>query len=277
VVEEDRVFDLSSAARQEPTFTSVVSLVRGGVEALRKAREIVGFGRANHALWRALEGLEHAPLVSRESRLFAVGLNYADHAAENNLPPPDLPIIFGKLASGITPHGQGIPLPPGTDQVDYEAEFAFMVGCRARRVEEAAAAICIAGYTIMNDVTARDFQIKDGQWFRGKNCDGFAPLGPWLVTADEIPQPDNLEITLTLNGHIRQHSNTKDQFFKPAALIAFLSQTLTLEPGDIISTGTPSGIGFHAKPQVFLRSGDIVEIAIEQIGVLRNSVFRPGE
>lgn len=277
VVEDGRVFDLSSAVPQEPIFASVVSLVRGGVEALRRAQEIIGVCRANPARWRSLEGLEHAPLVPRECRIFAVGLNYADHAAENNLPPPDFPIIFGKLASGITPHGQRIPLPLCTDQVDYEAEFAFMIGRRAHRVEEAEAVLCIAGYTIMNDVTARDLQIKDGQWFRGKNCDGFAPLGPWLVTADEIPNPDNLEIMLTLNGCVRQHSNTKDQFFKPAALIAFLSQTLTLEPGDIISTGTPGGIGFYAKPPVFLCSGDAVEIEIEHIGILRNTVIRPEE
>ena len=132
----------------------------------------------------------------------------------------------------------------------------------------------IAGFTIMNDVTARDLQFQDKQWFRGKNCDGFAPLGPWLVTADQVSNPDDLAITLRLNGQVRQRSSTSQLFFKPAELLSFLSQTLTLEPGDVISTGTPGGIGYYADPRVFLKDGDVVEVEVEGIGVLRNTVVK---
>lgn len=275
--EGERVFDLSAAALADEALASVVSLLRAGAEGCRRAQQVLARGRSNAAQWRPLKGVLHAPLLSRDCRIFAVGLNYADHAAENNLPPPESPIIFGKLASGITPCGEPIPLPRCTDQVDYEAEFVCVIGRRARRVSETQAAACIAGYTIMNDVTARDLQIKDQQWFRGKNCDGFAPMGPWLVTADEVGDPHNLEITLRLNGTVRQHSNTSQLFFKPPALIAFLSQTLTLEPGDAISTGTPGGVGFCAKPPVFLRPGDVVEVEVENVGTLRNTVIQSKE
>jgi 2-keto-4-pentenoate hydratase/2-oxohepta-3-ene-1,7-dioic acid hydratase in catechol pathway len=204
--------------------------------------------------------------------LFCVGLNYADHAAENNLHPPETPIFFTKLASVVIPHGTPIPLPHGPDQVDYEAEMAVVIGQRADRVSPEQAHACIAGYTIINDVSARDLQRNDKQWFRGKNCNGFGPLGPWLVTADEIGDPGNLAISLRLNGEVRQHSNTRNLIFPPAALISILSQTLVLEPGDLISTGTPAGVGFHMKPQIFLKAGDRVVIEVEGIGVLENGV-----
>ncbi len=275
--EGGRVYDLSAAVPDDEALASVVSLLRAGPEGRRRAQQVLARGRSDLGRWYPLNGLVHAPLLTRDCRIFAVGLNYADHAAENNLPPPESPIIFGKLASGITPHGEPIPLPRCTDQVDYEAEFACVIGRRARQVSETEAAVCIGGYTIMNDVTARDLQIKDQQWFRGKNCDGFAPMGPWLVTADEVPDPNNLEITLRLNGTVRQHSNTGQLFFKPPALIAFLSQTLTLEPGDAISTGTPGGVGFYAKPPVFLRAGDVVEVEVQSLGTLRNTVIQSKE
>jgi len=219
-----------------------------------------------------LADVRHAPLVDRDCQVFCVGLNYADHAAENKLPPPETPIFFTKLASVVIPHLADIPLPAGQHQVDYEAEMAVVIGRRADRVSVAEAAECVAGYTIMNDVSARDLQRNDKQWFRGKNCNGFGPMGPWLMTADEIFDPHNMEITLRLNGEVRQHSNTRNLIFPPEALISILSQTLVLEPGDAISTGTPAGVGFHLNPQIFLRAGDRVEIAVEGIGILENGV-----
>jgi 2-keto-4-pentenoate hydratase/2-oxohepta-3-ene-1,7-dioic acid hydratase in catechol pathway len=271
-VQGERVLDLS-AALQRPEFRQLSALMRAGEEALKVVRE---YSARNLIVEKSLPltSLRHAPLLDSAARIFAVGLNYADHAAENDLSPPESPIIFSKLPSNITPHEQPISLPSISHQVDYEAELAFVLGTSASRVTEAEAADCIAGYTIMNDVTARDLQIQDGQWFRGKNCDGFSAIGPWLVTADEIPHPGNLDITLRLNGHSKQHSNSRHLFFKPAKLVSFLSQTLTLAPGDAFTTGTPSGIGYHQKPQVFLKHGDVVEVEVDGIGVLRNYFVR---
>jgi acylpyruvate hydrolase len=260
-VEGDRVYDLTRAG-----FASLGALLRGGDAALTKARELL----KTPAQSVPLADVKHAPLVERDARVFCVGLNYADHAAENNLPPPSSPIFFAKLASVVIPHKAGIAIPKTSQQVDYEAEFALVIGRRADCVSEAEALACIAGYTIMNDVSARDFQFKDKQWFRGKNCNGFGPMGPWMVTADSVPDPLALDISLRLNGETLQHSNTKNLVFSPAALVSTLSQSLVLEPGDVISTGTPAGIGFHRKPQVFLKPGDRMEIEVSGIGILEN-------
>ena len=260
-VEGDRVYDLTRAG-----FASLGALLRGGDAALTKARELL----KTPAQSLPLADVKHAPLVERDARVFCVGLNYADHAAENNLPPPSSPIFFAKLASVVIPHKAGIAIPKTSQQVDYEAEFALVIGRRADCVSEAEALACIAGYTIMNDVSARDFQFKDKQWFRGKNCNGFGPMGPWMVTADSVPDPLALDISLRLNGETLQHSNTRNLVFSPAALVSTLSQSLVLEPGDVISTGTPAGIGFHRKPQVFLKPGDRMEIEVSGIGILEN-------
>jgi 2-keto-4-pentenoate hydratase/2-oxohepta-3-ene-1,7-dioic acid hydratase in catechol pathway len=260
-VEGDRVYNLTSAG-----FATLGALLRGGDAALAKARELL----KTPAQSVPLADVKHAPLVERDARVFCVGLNYADHAAENNLPPPSSPIFFSKLAAVVIPNKAGIPIPKSSQQVDYEAEFALVIGRRADCVNEADALACIAGYTIMNDVSARDFQFKDKQWFRGKNCNGFGPMGPWMVTADSVPDPLALYISLRLNGETLQHSNTRNLVFSPAALVSTLSQSLVLEPGDVISTGTPAGIGFHRKPQVFLKPGDRMEIEVSGIRILEN-------
>jgi 2-keto-4-pentenoate hydratase/2-oxohepta-3-ene-1,7-dioic acid hydratase in catechol pathway len=272
LVEGSEVIDLTVLAGGRPPFTSVTAWLRGGTTA-RQETEILLNGRRSHrGHGIPLSMLRHAPLIDRESRIFCVGLNYADHAAENNLPPPESPIFFAKLASVVIPHLAPIPLPATSSMVDYEAEFAVVIGRKSYRTSEQEAGASIAGYTLMNDVSARDFQRADKQWFRGKNCDGFGPLGPWLVTADEIRDPANLEITLRLNGKVMQHSNTQQLVFKPAALLSRLSHSLTLEPGDVISTGTPGGIGAKKVPPVFLKEGDRVEVEVAGIGVLENPV-----
>lgn len=273
IVENGRVFVPSCLRPKEQYWASVVAFIRGGQDAHRVAEAILDQSRNDLSCWRRLETLHHAPLVDKTCRIFCVGLNYADHAAENHLSPPKTPVFFCKLSSVVTPHEEPVPLPSVSTRVDYEAEFAFMMGRMACRVDKAEARQTIAGFTILNDVTARDMQAQDGQWFRGKNCDGFAPLGPWLVTADEIPDTSNLAIKLRLNGSVMQDSSTRQMYFDPAALVEFLSASLTLEPGDIISAGTPAGIGYLRKPQVLLHPGDSVEIEIERIGTLRNSVI----
>ena len=171
--------------------------------------------------------------------------------------------------------GDPIVLPPNSAQVDYEAEFAVVMGKRGKGITEEKVFEYIAGYTILNDVSARDFQIGDGQWFRGKSCDTFAPTGPWIVTADEIPDPHNLRISLTLNGQTMQDGNTNDLIYKIPFLISYLSQSLTLEVGDLFSTGTPGGVGHLRKPSIYLKPGDTVSVTVEGIGTLTNPVVGP--
>lgn len=272
LVEGDRVLNLTAAAGGDAAFSSVTAWLRGGGETSKQTRNLRQRILQTPDSGVPLAEIRHAPLVDRDCQLFCVGLNYADHAAENKLPPPENPIFFAKLASVVIPHLADIWLPQGQHQVDYEAEMAIVIGRRADRVSVAEAHECIAGYTIMNDVSARDLQRSGKQWFRGKNCSGFGPMGPWLVTADEIADPHNMGITLLLNGEVRQHSNTSNLIFTPEVLVSILSQTLVIEPGDVISTGTPAGVGVHSKPQVFLKAGDRVEIKIEGIGVLQNEV-----
>lgn len=274
VVEDGRALALSKLDPAEAAFASVVQWLRGGADARSRTLSALRLAKTQPSLWQTLESIRYAPLVDRDCRIFCVGLNYADHAAENNLLPPVSPVFFSKLSSTVTPHDSAVTLPQGSEQVDYEAEFAFMIGRKAKCVSAKDADEYIAGYTIMNDVSARDMQSLDGQWFRGKNCDTFAPLGPCLVTSDEVKDPGKLTLQMRLNGKVRQNSNTSNLVFGPSALLSFLSQSLTLEPGDVISTGTPGGIGFYANPKVFLQPGDVMEVEIEEIGLLRNTVVR---
>lgn len=271
LVEDDRVFDLSAAAPGNSAFASVGQWLRAGDSAREQIESLRDDLRRTPAAALPLARLRHAPLVELDARIFCVGLNYADHAAENNLPPPDSPIFFAKLAAVVVPHGAEVPLPAATEKVDYEAEVAVVIGREADRVSETEAAGCIAGYTIMNDVSARDMQRLDKQWFRGKNCNSFGPMGPWMVTADAVPDPFDMPVQLRVNGELRQNSNTGNLVFGPAALISILSQTLTLKPGDVISTGTPAGIGGARKPPLFLRPGDRVEVEVGSLGILANT------
>ena len=213
----------------------------------------------------------HAPLL-RPGKIVCVGRNYAEHARERGAETPSQPIFFLKSANTICGPGDPIILPPNSHQVDYEAELAVVIGKGGRGISEDRAGEHIAGYTILNDVSARDMQSQDKQWFRGKSCDTFAPCGPWIVTRDEVPDPHALAISLTLNGETMQDANTRDMIFKIPFLVSYLSQSLTWEPGDILSTGTPAGIGASRTPPVFLKPGDTVSITVEQVGTLTNPV-----
>jgi len=210
--------------------------------------------------------------VPRPGKIICVGLNYRDHAAESNMPIPEKPVIFSKFTTGVIAPGEAVVLPPASQQVDYEAELAVVIGRRAKNTSASRALDYVLGYTAFNDVSARDFQFADGQWQRGKSCDTFAPMGPKIVTTDVVPDPHKLAIKLTLNGQIMQNSNTDQLIFRVPELIEFLSATITLEPGDIIATGTPPGVGFARKPPVFLRPGDVMEVDIESVGKLNNQV-----
>jgi len=213
--------------------------------------------------------------IAHPNKITCIGLNYADHAREQGGEPPSAPIFFLKSHNTICGPGDPIRLPPNSTQVDYEAEFAVVIGKHGRNIPESEAHKYIAGYTILHDVSARDMQFGDKQWYRGKSCDTFAPTGPWIVTADEVPDPDNLRISLTLNGETLQDSNTINLIFKVPFLISYLSQSVTWEVGDLISTGTPPGVGVFRKPPVFLKAGDVVSVSVEGIGTLTNPVVGP--
>jgi acylpyruvate hydrolase len=211
--------------------------------------------------------------IPRPGKIICVGLNYRDHAAESNLALPEVPVIFSKYANAVIGPNQPIILPRVTDQVDYEAELAFVIGRRARHVLESEALSFVAGYVPLNDVSARDYQMRTSQWTIGKTFDTFAPMGPALVTADEIPDPANLDIRLRIGEELLQNSNTRNLIFTVPYLVAYLSQVMTLEPGDLISTGTPGGVGFARTPNRFLKPGEIVEVEIERLGTLSNPVI----
>ncbi len=204
--------------------------------------------------------------------VLCIGLNYKDHAAEGGVPLPEKPVVFAKLTGCITGPGAPIILPPDTKEVDYEAELAVVIGRKCRSVSASDALKYVAGYTCLNDVSARDFQRGDGQWVRAKSQDTFGPMGPYLVTGEDIPDPQTLPIRCVVNGTTLQESNTDKMIFGVRELIAFISRGITLEPGDVISTGTPHGVGFARKPPIFLKAGDEVVVEIDGIGRLSNPV-----
>lgn len=210
--------------------------------------------------------------VPRPGKIIAVGLNYRDHAIETKLEIPTTPVIFAKFPSSITGPNASVVLPADDPQADYEAELGVVIGRRTKSVSEAEATDCVAGYLPLNDVSARRWQFRDKQWVRGKSPDTFCPIGPWLTTRDSVPDPHSLFIRMRINGVVMQNSNTSNLIFNIPTLIQFISASITLEPGDIIATGTPDGVGVFRKPPVFLKSGDVMEVDIEGLGVLRNHV-----
>jgi 2-keto-4-pentenoate hydratase/2-oxohepta-3-ene-1,7-dioic acid hydratase in catechol pathway len=206
--------------------------------------------------------------VPRPGKVICIGLNYRDHAAESNMPIPSNPILFSKFATSIVGHDETVTLPVRSEKVDYEAELVAVIGRKARNVPVEKAYDYVLGYTCFNDLSARDFQFADVQWQRGKSADGFGPMGQYIATKDEIPDPQNLSIKLRLNGETMQNSTTGQMIFGVPELVSFISETITLEPGDVIATGTPPGVGFARKPPVFLKKGDVTEVEIQGLGIL---------
>jgi 2-keto-4-pentenoate hydratase/2-oxohepta-3-ene-1,7-dioic acid hydratase in catechol pathway len=211
--------------------------------------------------------------IPRPPKFICVGLNYRDHAREAGLEIPSVPTIFSKFSNVVIGPGAPIVLPKISKRPDYEAEFAFVIGPGGRHIPAASALDHVFGYTIVNDVSARDYQMATSQWLMGKTFDTFAPMGPWIVTRDEIADPHALDLTLEIGGEILQRSNTRELVFGVPALIEFISSVVTLEPGDVVATGTPAGVGFARKRPRYLRDGDEVVIRIQGIGELRNPVI----
>jgi 2-keto-4-pentenoate hydratase/2-oxohepta-3-ene-1,7-dioic acid hydratase in catechol pathway len=208
----------------------------------------------------------------RPPKLICVGLNYRDHAAEAHQEIPKVPTIFAKFSNVVIGPGEAIVLPKISRKPDYEAEFMFVIGIGGRNIAAQNWQRHVFGYTVFNDVSARDFQSATSQWMIGNTFDTFGPMGPYLVSADEIPDPHALDISLSIGGEVLQHSNTRELIFKIPDLVAYLSSVFTLEPGDVVATGTPAGVGFARKPPRYLQAGDEVVITIEGIGELRNPV-----
>ena len=268
---DNEVIDLEAAWRPRGrAASSLLELLRGGSAALEEARAAdAGASKSDRLPLKSVRLL--APLP-RPTKVICVGLNYRDHAEETGQPIPKIPIFFTKAPSSVIGPQAPITLPIDSEQVDYEAELAIVIGAPCRRADPAKARGAIAGYTIMNDVSARDWQFRTSQWFIGKTFDTFGPMGPALVTADEVGDPHVLDVSLRLNGAVMQQSNTRNLIFGVTDIVAELSRVMTLEPGDVIATGTPGGVGFIRKPPVFLKHGDHVEILIAGVGTLSNPV-----
>lgn len=286
-----RIVELAAASRAiasgghesiRPLPDSLIFLLEGGDEALAAAREVERIIAGELEAGRAPAGPNGEPVVfdrsqvqlkppiTRPGKIICLGLNYAAHAREGGSEPPKVPMMFAKFANALTGSGEPIVIPRESDKIDYEAELAFVIGKRAKHVGMDEALDYVAGYMNLNDVSARDLQRETTQFFRGKAGDTWAPCGPYLVTKDEIPNPGALRIRSILNGQVMQDSNTNDLIFGVPFLVYHLTKTVTLEPGDIISTGTPSGVGMARKPPVFMKPGDVIKIEVEGLGILEN-------
>jgi 2-keto-4-pentenoate hydratase/2-oxohepta-3-ene-1,7-dioic acid hydratase in catechol pathway len=264
------------------TFKQNDGAIRGGVLAGKTIRRLPESGSDDVLSYISSGGGgslgEEIPLsevtllapLQRPPRIFGIGLNYRDHAAESKMAVQSVPTVFLKLTSSITGPDSDVLLPPDATQPDYEAELAVVIGKSGRRISKENWRDHVLGYTIVNDVSARGVQLATSQWTLGKSFPTFTPMGPWIVTSDELADPHNLDISLTLDGEVMQHANTRDLIFPIPELIAHISSIVPLEPGDVISTGTPSGVGLGRNPQRWLRPDETMVIEIEGIGTLRN-------
>jgi 2,4-didehydro-3-deoxy-L-rhamnonate hydrolase len=214
------------------------------------------------------------PCVGRVGKFLCIGLNYSDHAAETGATIPPEPVIFTKATSAISGPNDDVMLPRGSVKSDWEVELGLVIGKPAKYVSEDEAMDCIAGYCVVNDLSEREYQLeRHGTWDKGKGCDTFGPLGPWLVTKDEVADPANLPMWLEVNGHRFQNGTTATMAYKPAFLVSYVSRFMSLQPGDVISTGTPPGVGMGQRPPVYLKAGDVMELSIEGLGVQRQTVI----
>jgi 2-keto-4-pentenoate hydratase/2-oxohepta-3-ene-1,7-dioic acid hydratase in catechol pathway len=258
----------------------IQSVIEGGAAALSALRELA---QAAHvyasepqgvSFYRDEASLTLGPCVTRPEKIICIGLNYRKHAEETNAPIPTSPIVFSKFSNALTGHLSEVPLPAGSQAVDYETELAIVIGKTTQNVETESALEYVFGYCCANDLSERDWQLRTSQWILGKTCDRFAPLGPYLVTADEVGDPNSLTISCKVNGDTRQHSNTSDMIFRCDEIVSYLSKHMTLQPGDIILTGTPEGVvlGYPEAERVYLKSGDVVTVEIEKLGRLQNTM-----
>jgi 2-keto-4-pentenoate hydratase/2-oxohepta-3-ene-1,7-dioic acid hydratase in catechol pathway len=265
VLSGDRVIGLRAAG-----FGDMLAVLASGPEGRAKIENFVSNPAADSIF--ELSSVRLLAPIPRPPKLICIGLNYRDHAAEARQEIPTIPTVFSKFSNTVIGPGDAIVLPKISRKTDYEAEFAFVIGIGGRHIAAADWQRHVFGYTAFNDVSARDVQSATSQWMIGKSFDTFAPMGPCLVTADEVPDPHALDISLRIGGEVLQHSNTRELIFKIPELVAHLSSVTTLEPGDVVATGTPGGVGFARKPPRYLQPGDEVIVSIEGIGELRNPV-----
>jgi 2-keto-4-pentenoate hydratase/2-oxohepta-3-ene-1,7-dioic acid hydratase in catechol pathway len=269
------ILDVKEAANlfEESLPGTMDELILEGDEGISKIDRIVSraLEKSNKKLFLSEETITYAPAVSNPEKIICVGLNYIDHAKESNMDIPKSPVLFSKYNSALAAHLEAISIPEEAVQMDYEAELVAVISKTAKNVAVDDALSYVFGYSCGNDVSARDLQFKSAQWLLGKSPDGFAPVGPYIVTGDEM-NPDNLSIECRVNGETRQKANTKDMIFSCAYLISYISKYITLKPGDIIFTGTPDGVilGYPKEEQNWLKSGDEMVVAIESIGELKN-------
>jgi len=271
-LDAEEVVDFSVTGSGLPA--DMLAFLEQGEAAMDGAREACASGRGRLAL---ADVTLQAP-IRRPPKVLAVGLNYRDHVEETGLQMPEVPMIFNKQSTAVTGPGSDIYLPKDSTQLDYEGEFAFVIGKRCRRVPKEKAMSVIAGFTIVNDVSVRDWQFRSATTTMGKSWDTHCPMGPAIVTPDEVPDPHHLTLRTWVNDELRQDSNTRYLIFNCFDLIEHLSTAFTLEPGDVVPTGTPSGVGIGFDPKVWLKAGDVVRIAIDRLGELENRVVNePGD
>lgn len=277
------VLDIASAAAALSSNEAIPIVMSDILEGGRQAQDhlkqlaLKAEAEGDDSLFIPEEQLTWGPCVPKPGKIICVGLNYRKHAIETNSPIPQIPILFSKYNNSLSAHGQDVEIPDLTQKLDYEAELAVVIGSQAKNLSREMALDCVAGYSCANDLSARDLQLQTSQWLAGKSCDGFCPLGPYLVTSDEVEHPNSLQIRTYVNGEVRQNSNTLDMIFHVDEIISFISSLMTLEPGDVILTGTPEGVvmGYPPEMQIYLQPGDEVTIEIESLGSLTNRVKAP--
>ncbi|MDR4887487.1 fumarylacetoacetate hydrolase family protein [Fredinandcohnia sp. QZ13] len=278
VQEEVGIVDIGRALSLHPKEgvpTTIMEVIHGGSKVL----DILSYYlkelplQKNSPFLESPQHIEWGPAVTQPSKIICVGLNYKRHADETNSSYPEVPILFNKFNNTLTGHNCSIQIPKVTHKLDYEVELGIVIGKKAKYVSREEALEYVFGYCTVNDLSARDLQTRTQQWLLGKSCDDFSPIGPYLVTADEVGNPNNLAIKTKVNGELRQNSNTSDMIFYCDEIISYISQHMTLEPGDLILTGTPEGVvlGFPEDQQVYLQPGDIVTVEIEKVGALTNT------
>jgi 2-keto-4-pentenoate hydratase/2-oxohepta-3-ene-1,7-dioic acid hydratase in catechol pathway len=276
VVSGDTVASLSALAaafgQDASTYSDMLTFLAHDHRAIESARELFQRALREWKEWAPLSSVHLLCPVPRPQKIVAIGLNYRDHAEEGHLALPREPLFFAKFTSSINGPFDPVIIPRSDPEIDYEAELAVVIGKHAKQVSPDDAYDFVAGYMVLNDVSARKWQFGDKQWVRGKSCDTFCPAGPWLTTRDEVPDPHHLRVLARLNGRIVQDSDTSNMIFGVPQLIAHITEAITLEPGDIIATGTPAGVGVFRKPPSFLKPGDVIEIKIDGLGAIRNTM-----
>ena len=269
------IIDMEAAQNANPDRsvpTSIMEVIQGGTESLKSLQHFIEEVKDPSAYLVNEDEIAWGPCVTAPNKIICVGLNYRKHADETNAPYPEVPILFNKFNNTLTGHKCKIAVPKVTNKLDYEVELGVVIGKRAKYISQEDALDYVFGYCTVNDLSARDLQMRTPQWLLGKSCDDFSPVGPYLVSADEIDDPQNLNLTTIVNGEIRQNSNTSDMIFTVAEIISYISQHMTLEPGDLILTGTPEGVvlGYPEDKQIYLKPEDTVTVEIEKLGALTN-------